>query len=86
MRTWILLQLAGLYFEEDAFLAGGLMGQKSGFGGNGSIKRSNNVHCSQAVRDVDVEPVVANLDFVEAGMVTVGFRRHAAVQSGFNFR
>ena len=75
MRTWILLQLAGLYFEEDAFLAGGLMGQKSGFGGNGSIKRSNNVHCSQAVRDVDVEPVVANLDFVAKFEKTVDLTR-----------
>lgn len=62
------------------------MGQKSGFTGNGSVERRNNVHCSQAVRDVNVEPVVADLDFIEAGMVTVGFRRHAAVQSGFNFR
>ena len=38
------------------------------------ILHGDNVHCLEAVGDVDVVPIVANLDLVESGMVSVRSR------------
>jgi hypothetical protein len=46
----------------------------------------NNVHCSQAIGDVNVKPVFADLDLVKARMMTVCRSFDASVQRGFDFR
>ena len=62
------------------------MGQKAGSILRRAILRRDNVHCSQAIGDVDVVPVVTDLDFEKSRVMTVCLRCHTAVQSGFNFR
>ena len=62
------------------------MREKPGSFGGQPILHRDNVHCLEAFGDVDVVPIVAYLDFVESGMVSVRGRWHTAVKSGCNFR
>ena len=50
------------------------MREKPGSLGGLSTLHRDNVHCLEAVGDVDVVPIVAYLDLVEPGMVSVRSR------------
>jgi len=50
------------------------MREKPGSFGGLPILHRDNVHCLEAVGDVDVVPVVAYFDFVESGMMSVRSR------------
>ena len=50
------------------------MRQESGLSGNQPTLGRNDVHCSQAVGNVDVVPVITELDFIKSWMVNICLR------------
>jgi hypothetical protein len=69
--------------SEGAFLAGALLGEETCSIGGRPILHRDNVHCFEAVGDVDVVPVIANLEFVKPRMMIVGSRGNSALQCCF---
>lgn len=63
------------------------MGDDGGLSGDGSFSCGDQVHSRDAAGgNVDVIPVVANFDFIEAGSLRVCSCRNAEVEGRLHFR